>query len=195
MINIKYEDTRVILASASPRRQELLKLIFDSFEVIPSDVEENLPSGMAVELAPEYFAKEKCRAVYKNNTDALVIGCDTGVFIDGKMLGKPHSIEQAFEMLNMLSGRTHEVITGCCIKYADKEISFSSITKVKFKKLTYEETESYINSKEPLDKAGAYGIQGKGALFIEEICGDYYSVMGLPVNKLYSAALKILNED
>lgn len=195
MINIKYEDTRVILASASPRRQELLKLIFDSFEVIPSDVEENMPSGMVVELAPEYFAKEKCRAVYKNNADALVIGCDTGVFIDGKMLGKPHSTEQAFEMLNMLSGRTHEVITGCCVKYADKEISFSSITKVKFKKLTYEETESYINSKEPLDKAGAYGIQGKGALFIEEICGDYYSVMGLPVNKLYSAALEILNED
>lgn len=192
--NINNQNIRVILASASPRRQELLRLIFDSFEVIPSDVDETLPPDMAVELAPEYFAKQKCRSVYENNRNALVIGSDTGVFIDGKMLGKPQSTKQAFDMLTMLSGRTHKVITGCCVKYADREISFSSVTRVKFKKLTNEETESYINSKEPLDKAGAYGIQGKGALFVEEICGDYYSVMGLPVNRLYCAVLEILNK-
>ena len=192
MININ--DTRVILASASPRRQELLRLIFDSFEVIPADVDERVPQDLKITDAPRYLAELKCEHIAKSEADALVIGSDTGVFIDGEMLGKPHNTQEALEMLKRLSGRTHDVITGCCVVYKGVKKSFACITKVKFKELTDNEIKEYINSKEPLDKAGAYGIQGKGALFIEWINGDYYTVMGLPINRLYCCVLEILNE-
>lgn len=191
---IDINDTRVILASASPRRQELLRLIFDSFKVMPADVDEKVPEDLRITEAPRYLAELKCNHIAQSEADALVIGSDTGVFTDGEMLGKPHDAQEAFEMLKRLSGRTHDVITGCCVVYMGIKKSFSCITKVKFKELTDKEIKEYIDSKEPLDKAGAYGIQGKGALFIEWINGDYYTVMGLPVNRLYCCVLEILDE-
>lgn len=186
------KNVRVVLASASPRRQELLKLLFESFEVAPADVEEIIPQNLNLTHAPEYLATLKCKSVASKYRGALVIGADTGVFIDGKMLGKPGGSEQAFEMLTSLSGREHDVITGCCVIYGEKCVSFSSCTKVKFKPMTNKEKETYISTGEPFDKAGAYGIQGCGALYIEGINGDYYTVMGLPVNKLYSTVSEIL---
>ena len=116
--------------------------------------------------------------------DDVVIGSDTGVFIDGTMLGKPENKEQAREMLKLLSGKTHKVITGCSVFYKGQNISFSEVTEVEFYHLTDSEIEEYIATGEPMDKAGAYGIQGKGALLIKRIKGDYYNVVGLPVGAL-----------
>ena len=175
----------IILASASPRRQELLKLIFDDFQVIPADIDETVRKTIELEQYPEYLALKKSRHIAeKRPVDDVVIGCDTGVFIDDIMLGKPKDKEQAAEMLKMLSGRTHKVITGCSIFYKGQNISFSEETEVQFYRLSENDISEYIATGEPMDKAGAYGIQGKGALLVKRINGDYYNVMGLPVAAL-----------
>lgn len=178
---------RIILGSASPRRHQLLALIVRDFEVIVSDfkeiVTESKPTFVAVELA-----EQKARAVCKlvgSEEEALIIGADTIVFT-GKILGKPQNIKEAFEMLKSLSDRTHTVVTGVCVKssFTGVEKCFYSETKVEFVKLSEEVIWRYINSGEPMDKAGAYGIQGMGARFIKSINGCYYNVVGLPVQKL-----------
>lgn len=173
-----------ILASASPRRKELLQNITPIFNIIPSNAEEIVPEDLAKEQAPEYLATLKAKDIAGKHPDALVIGADTGVFIDGEMLGKPKDKEHADAMLHMLSGRTHKVITGCCICYQGKHQSMSEVTEVTFFPLQDKEIEAYIASGEPYDKAGAYGIQGKGMLLVEKISGDYFNVVGLPVAKL-----------
>lgn len=178
---------KIILGSASPRRNQLLSLIVRDFEVIVSDFKEvateNRPTFVAVELA-----EQKARAVYKlveSVEEALIIGADTIVFTE-KILGKPENRNDAFEMLKSLSDRTHSVVTGVCIKSSLTGIEecFYSETKVEFVKLSEELIWRYINSGEPMDKAGAYGIQGMGARFIKNINGCYYNVVGLPVQKL-----------
>ena len=175
----------VILASGSPRRRELLKLIFDEFMVYPADIDETVRKAIDIEQYPEYLAVKKARHIAERNSpDDIVIGCDTGVFIDTLMLGKPKDAEQAKEMLTLLSGRTHKVITGCCVMYEGRSISFSEVTEVEFQRLTPEEIDEYIATGEPMDKAGAYGIQGKGALLVKKITGDYFNVVGLPVSSL-----------
>ncbi len=175
----------IILASASPRRQELLKLIFDDFTVEPADIDETVRKTIELEQYPEYLALKKSRHVAeKRPVDDVVIGCDTGVFIDDIMLGKPSDKQQAKEMLRLLSGKTHKVITGCSIFYKGQNISFSEVTEVEFYHLTDREIDEYIATGEPMDKAGAYGIQGKGALLVKKINGDYYNVVGLPVGTL-----------
>lgn len=175
----------IILASASPRRQELLKLIYSDFEVMPADIEEIVRKTIELEQYPEYLALKKSRHIAeKRPIDDVVIGCDTGVFIDDIMLGKPQNKEQAAEMLRMLSGRTHKVITGCSVFYKGQNISFSETTEVEFYRLTDTDISEYIATGEPMDKAGAYGIQGKGALLVKRINGDYYNVVGLPVGQL-----------
>ena len=175
----------VILASASPRRQELLKLIFEDFLVEPADIDETVRRTIELEQYPEYLALKKSRYVSeKNHFNDIVIGCDTGVFIGDIMLGKPADKEKAREMLKLLSGRTHKVITGVSIFYKGQNISFSQVTDVEFFHLTDSDIDEYINTGEPMDKAGAYGIQGKGALLVKRIKGDYYNVMGLPVAEL-----------
>ncbi len=175
----------IILASASPRRQELLKLIYSDFEVMPADIEEIVRKTIELEQYPEYLALKKSRHIAeKRPVDDVVIGCDTGVFIDDIMLGKPQNKEQAAEMLKLLSGRTHKVITGCSIFYKGQNISFSETTEVEFYRLTDTDISEYIATGEPMDKAGAYGIQGKGALLVKKINGDYYNVVGLPVGQL-----------
>ena len=181
----------IILASASPRRQELLKLITENFIVIPSDIDECVPNNIETEKSPEYLAVKKAKHIYENgHRNDVVISCDTGVFIDGKMLGKPKNKEDAKQMLTELSGRKHKVITGCCICKNSTVNSFSMVTEVEFYPLTEKEIESYIATGEPMDKAGAYGAQGRGALFVERIDGDFFNVMGLPLHRLYKMLKK-----
>lgn len=173
-----------ILASASPRRKELLKLIIKDFSVIPAEVEETLPDNISAEFSPEFLAVKKAKAVAGLHPDALVIGADTAVFSGGTMLGKPESPEDACEMLNSLSSETHFVITGCALFYKGKTLSFSEKTFVEFYPLSEREINQYILSGSPFDKAGGYGIQDEGGLFVKKIDGDYNNVVGLPVARL-----------
>lgn len=171
----------VVLASNSPRRKELLRLIFPSFEIEPADIDESRAENVALDQMPVYLALQKAEQIRRKHPDELVIGCDTGVFIDNIMLGKPGSDKSAFEMLKLLSGRTHRVITGCAVLQGERSVTFSQMTEVTFYPLTDGEISRYIETGEPNDKAGAYGIQGRGALLVREIRGDYYNVVGLPV--------------
>ena len=171
----------IVLASNSPRRKQLLRLICSSFEIDPADIDESRAENIALDKMPEYLALRKAEQIHQKHPDDVVIGCDTGVFIDNMMIGKPSSDRTAFEILKMLSGRTHKVITGCAVFRGDEKYSFSQTTEVEFYPLSDDEINEYIATGEPGDKAGAYGIQGKGALLVKEIRGDYYNVVGLPV--------------
>lgn len=171
----------IILASASPRRQELLSLITDNFKIEPAHIDESIHEHTELFKIPEYLAVKKAEYVHKLHPDDTVIGCDTGVFIDNQMIGKPKSDKAAFEILKLLSGKTHRVITGCAVYKGGRTVSFSQVTEVEFYKLTNSEIEEYIATGETSDKAGAYGIQGKGALLVKQIKGDYFNVVGLPV--------------
>ena len=174
-----------ILASASPRRQELLHKITDDFIVQPADVDETIPDDILPEDAAVYLSHIKAEAVSNQYPGSIVIGCDTIVLLNDQILGKPHSPEQAREMLQMLSGNRHQVITGTTVTDGNHTISFASETAVQFYPLSEAEISAYLETGEPFDKAGAYGIQGKGSLLIQGIQGDYFTVMGLPVAKLY----------
>lgn len=174
----------VILASASPRRQELLSVICDDFKIEPSDIDENINSEIDTEKIPEFLARKKAEHIFNKHPYDTVIGCDTGVFIDGKILGKPKDEKDAVKMLSSLSGKIHKVITGCAIFHENKVISFSKVTEVEFYTLDDEEIESYVKTGEPLDKAGSYGIQGKGSVLVKSIRGDYFNVVGLPIAEL-----------
>lgn len=184
---------KIILASASPRRRELLKIIVDDFEAVSTDVDESLPTDLPAEKVAEYLSKIKAMAV-ENNRGGVIIGCDTIVACKNKILGKPKDIDECRSFISMLSGETHKVITGCTLICGDKIISFSETTEVAFRKLTNDEIEQYIATSEPYDKAGGYGIQGKGALLVEKINGDYFNVVGLPVSRLNVELKEIFNE-
>lgn len=176
----------VVLASASPRRRELMSLVCDSFIIEPADIDESVDKYVCEEEIPETLALKKASFIRENGHEKdTVIGCDTGVFLDGKMIGKPRDEQDAFEILKSLSGRTHKVITGCAILSPERTASFSQVTEVDFYPLTDDEIKDYIASGEPMDKAGAYGIQGRGARFVRRIEGDYFNVVGLPVARLY----------
>lgn len=174
----------IILASASPRRKELLGVITKDFEIIPSDAEETVPVGILADETAEYLAKIKALSVAQIHPESIVIGADTCVVADGVILGKPKDEDDAREMLKMMSGMTHKVITGCAIVKNGVVNSFSVTTEVEFYPLSDEEIEKYINTPEPYDKAGGYGIQGKASLFVKGIKGDYFNVVGLPVAEL-----------
>ncbi len=176
----------IILASASPRRRELLKFITEDFTVRISEVEEITDPTLSAEETVKELARIKGEAVARDFPSDTVISSDTIVVLDGNILGKPHSREEAFSMLSSLSGRRHTVYTGVCITCADRKITFAEATEVNFSSLSEEEINAYIDSGEPFDKAGAYGIQGRGSIMISSINGDYYNVMGLPVARLYS---------
>ena len=178
----------MILASQSPRRRELLAFISPDFRVIPAVGEENIPDGAAPEQAVLALSRQKAEEVSRANKGELVIAADTVVAIDGKILGKPHSEAEAFEMLSTLSGRVHSVYTGVCVIFADGSTeNFAEETKVEFYPLTAEEINAYIATGDPMDKAGAYGIQEKGSANVKGIVGDFYNVMGLPVGRLARA--------
>ena len=174
-----------VLASASPRRSELIELFdIDEVKIIPSPSEESF-IGLTPEETVKAVAMSKAKAVLPLcGSDDAVLGADTLVFLGSTPLGKPHSEQEAFEMLRALSGKTHSVCTGCAIIKGGTAVSFAETTLVTFRELNDAEIRRYIASGEPMDKAGAYGIQGRGALFITGIDGDFYNVMGLPVCSL-----------
>lgn len=175
---------KIILASNSPRRKELLKYLYQDFLVIPADIDETIPKDIEIEKSAEYVAIKKAKAISKDNQDSLVIGCDTIVLVDNTILGKPKDKSNCLNMLKSLSGREHSVITGVCVVFGEKMITFSEETKVKFYTLSDDEILKYISTGEPFDKAGGYGIQGYGSLLVEKISGDYFNVVGLPISKL-----------
>lgn len=187
-------NEKIILASASPRRQELLKYIVPEFEVKPADIDETLPADVPPEKAAEFLAVQKAKHTAKQYPECVVIGSDTVVIIDSTILGKPADKADAERMLKLLSGRTHKVVTGVCIACGEKTDSFSCETKVKFYPLTEEEILDYIATGEPMDKAGAYGIQGYGSILAEGIEGDFFNVMGLPVAMLKRRLEKFIKE-
>lgn len=176
---------KVILASASPRRKELLSLAGVDFTVKVADVEEIIPENASPDEVVRSLALQKAQAVAKDNPDCIVIGSDTVVALDGVILGKPKDEENAKQMLTALSGRSHTVYTGVALIHGEKIKNFCEATEVVFNELTDEEIVNYIATKEPMDKAGAYGIQGKGCVLVEKIKGDYFNVVGLPVSRVY----------
>ena len=180
---------RIILASASPRRKELLEKLGLRFEVEPSNYEEYTPSGLEPHELARRISREKAKAVASKHEDAIVIAADTFIVFGKRILGKPHTAIEAREMLKTLSGQSHSVVTGFSIIDAgtNRTLSQSVETKVYIKKLTQVEIDVYVKSKEPLDKAGAYAIQGLGAVFVEKIEGDYFNVIGLPLSALTEA--------
>ncbi len=182
----------VVLASASPRRKELLGLIFDEFLVFPSSVDETIPENLEAVEVPEFLSKIKARDVADKFPDSLVIGADTCVIINNEILGKPSNFSEAKRMLKTLSGNTHSVITGCTIIYKGVEVSFSVETFVNFYELNEQQIVDYINLNESYDKAGGYGIQSKGAMLLKSINGDYFNVVGLPVAELNRKILDII---
>ncbi|MEG0289927.1 MAG: Maf family protein [Erysipelotrichaceae bacterium] len=184
---------RIILASESPRRRELMMMMDIPFTTKPSHCEEYFNDQIAIPAAIEAIATQKANAVLSTFPDEIIIGADTVVVIDGEVLGKPHEPEIAIEMLKRLSGRTHQVISAVSILSPLGNESFHVETQVTFFPLSEEEIITYVNSKEPLDKAGAYGIQGKGAFLVERIDGDYYNVMGLPISTLYRKLTKYID--
>ena len=209
----KEQNVRLVLASASPRRRELLSQIGLEFTVMPSTKEENAKTTEAGALVQE-LSRQKAADIWeqlsggqgqnpdtdqeqiseetqepnlngKRQPELLVIGADTVVCCEGKILGKPHSREAAAEMLTALQGRSHEVYTGVTLYSQSETVTFFECTQVEFYPMTEVEISEYIDSKEPMDKAGAYGIQGLGARFVKGIRGDYNNVVGLPVGRLY----------
>ena len=174
---------KLILASASPRRREILKNAGFEFEVKTSEADETLPDGISPEDAVELLAKLKNEAV-RAESDTTVISADTIVVCDGKILGKPKDEADAFDMLRTLSGREHFVYTGVCLRKGEKKTVFFEKTAVYFYELCDSEISAYITTGEPMDKAGAYGIQGNGAVLVKKIDGDYLNVVGLPLARL-----------
>lgn len=179
----------LILASKSPRRQELLKLITDDFEIRTADVDETLPQGINPADAVLYLSAIKARPFAGGND--IVIGADTVVALGNEILGKPSSREDAKRMLCALSGKIHSVFTGVTLIKGGEERSFYVESRVKFYELTPQEIADYVESGECDDKAGAYGIQGKGSLLVEKIDGDYFNIVGLPVARLYRELLNL----
>lgn len=177
---------RVVLASGSPRRRELLEQmgILD-FEVLPAKGEETAPAGLSPEELVKHLALQKAREVFALRGGATVIGADTVVALEGRILGKPKDAADAAEMLAALSGRSHEVYTGVAVLSGERILTHAERTEVEFRALSAEEIAAYVATGEPLDKAGGYGIQGKACVFIRGIRGDYYNVVGLPVCALH----------
>lgn len=172
---------RIVLASGSPRRQELLTRIgIRDFTVRVPQVEEWYPQGLTPPEIVSYISREKSQAV-PSEEDEIVITADTMVFLDGRRLGKPRDEADALRMLSALEGRHHTVCTGVTVRQDDRVLTRAQSTQVWFREATTEELKNYIRSGEPMDKAGAYGVQGLGALLVERIDGDFFNVMGLPV--------------
>jgi septum formation protein len=171
----------IALASASPRRQELLKNAGISFSVRPANLKEIRHPDEDPKAFAERMAREKAKAVYESMPDACILAADTVVVVDDQVLGKPNSAADAARMLRLLAGRQHKVITGVCLCGSGFEDVRSETTTVQFNPLTEDEIQRYISTGEPMDKAGAYGIQGLASRWISRIEGDYFNVVGLPV--------------
>ena len=184
---------QLILASASPRRKALLSLLGIPFTVRAADIDETMDPEKPPFDEVARVSRLKALAVSRGEED-VVIAADTIVVCQGKVLGKPHSEAEAASMLRLLSGRDHQVMTGCTILFGDRAETFTEVTSLHFRPLSEKEIQKYVQSGEPMDKAGAYGIQGGAALFCEKLEGDYYNVMGLPVCRLYETLCRTAPE-
>lgn len=174
----------IVLASGSPRRRELLETMGLEFSVVPAKGEEIAPEGAGPAETVMALSKAKAGEVAKSRPESLVIAADTVVWAEGRILGKPKDEAEARAMLRMLSDNTHEVYTGVTLMLGEKEAVGAECTKVFFRRLTDEEIDRYVSTGEPMDKAGAYGIQGRAALMVRRLEGDYFNVMGLPLCRL-----------
>lgn len=178
------EAPRIILASQSPRRAQLLRMLGLDFDVRPADIDETYLDGESAPAHAERLAREKAMKVAGEEPDSIVIGSDTVVVVDRDVLGKPRDREDAVEMLLRLQGRVHRVETGVAVARGDRLLSCVETVRVYFRPFDRRMAEAYVNTGEPMDKAGAYGIQGYGSTLVERIDGDYYAVMGLPVARM-----------
>lgn len=174
----------IILASASPRRKELLGKITSNFKIIPSTCDETIPDNIKAIDVAEYLSAQKAKDIFKDNKDDVVIGSDTTIVFNNKVYGKAKDKNDARNMLKEFSGNTHYVVTGVTIISSKRSISFSSISEVTFFELSDKDIDDYLSIDEYVDKAGAYAIQGKGGLLIKEIKGDYNGIVGLPIARL-----------
>jgi len=183
---------KIILASASPRRKEILEITGLKFSVCSSDYEEDLDLPLKPHKLARFLSLRKAEAVAHKHKGAIIIAADTFICFKNRLFGKPHSREEAEKMLRLLNGKVHSVITGYSVidMQNDQIVSRSVATKVYFRKLTEGEINAYVRSGEPLDKAGAYAVQGLGAVFIEKIEGDFFNVMGLPLCALTESLKK-----
>ena len=184
---------QLILASASPRRKELLGLFGIPFAIRVADIDETMDPGRSPYDEVGRVSRAKALAVPREKED-IVIAADTIVVCGGTVLGKPKTEEEAKAMLRLLSGRDHQVMTGCTVLRGERCETFTEVTDLHFRELREKEIERYVASGEPMDKAGAYGIQGGAALFCERMAGDYYNVMGLPVCRLWKTLAEIAPE-
>ena len=189
---LKEKMKKIVLSSNSPRRKELLGELGIDFEVrVIEGIDETYPKELSVEEVPQYIAREKAR-VYIVGKDEVLLTADTVVVLGNEIMGKPHDEADAMRMLRQLRGKTHQVITGVCLKTSDKQVTFSDITDVSFAELTDEEIKFYVDNFRPLDKAGAYGIQEWiGLAGVTGIKGSYFNVVGLPVHRVYAELKKL----
>lgn len=188
---------KIILASTSPRRKQLLEQIDFSFEIIPSTIYEDFNISLKPKNFAMHYAELKAKDVASNYTDALVIGADTIVVYDDKILGKPKDKNESFDMLTMLSGNTHKVITGVSIQWQSCNISetFAEETFVTFREINKSDILYYISTYNPFDKAGSYGIQDWFSVYVKEIKGDFYNVLGFPLSSFYQRYKRIFEAD
>ncbi len=193
MLNEKFKNHRIILASGSPRRQQFLKELDVDFEIQLKDIEEIYPEHLQAEEITNFLAKLKASAfVLDLDDNDILITSDTIVWLNNKALGKPKDYDDAFEMLTEMSGTTHKVITSVCLKTIDKEVVFYEETLVTFTELSSDEIKYYLDNYKPFDKAGSYGIQEWiGLVAIEKIEGSYANVVGLPTHRLYEELMKL----
>ena len=184
---------RLILASQSPRRRELLGLFRRPFTIQVADIDETMDADRPPYDEVARVSRAKAEAIAREKDD-IVVAADTIVVCNGQILGKPWDEADAFRMLRLLSGRDHQVMTGMTVLRGDRAVTCTEVTDIHFRELSDKEIESYIATGEPMDKAGSYGIQGGAALFAERMVGDYYNVMGLPVCRLYQILAEIAPE-
>lgn len=183
-------NEKIVLASQSPRRKELISLIATDVTIRPADCDETLPEGISPRDAVEYLSKNKNDAAREiSHNDEIVVSADTVVAVDDIILGKPVDKDDARYMISLLQGRVHSVYTGVTISKGEKCVTFSEKTEVEFNHMTEGEIEEYISSSEPYDKAGSYAVQGKACVYIKGLNGDYFNVVGLPVSRLYKELL------
>jgi septum formation protein len=178
------DDSKIVLASQSPRRVELLKEISSQFEVAPSSIEEVLDPGLRPEENAQNLARAKAESIAPSFPDCWVIGADTLVTLDHEIFGKPEDKEDAKRILKKLSGREHTVVTGICVVGPEKSLDKAVVSQIKIKPLTDQEIEDYIATGEPMDKAGAYAIQGKGNFMVRSFSGSKNNIIGLPLEEL-----------
>jgi len=183
---------RLILASGSPRRKQLLETLNIPFEIIVSDINETIDLNLDLNKEIERLSYNKANSVFMSNKDGVVIGSDTIVTINNKVLGKPKNTQEAKDMLRLLSNNKHTVITAVTIINEHKVDTFSISSDVYFYDLNEQEIDDYVRTGEPMDKAGAYAIQGVGSRFIKKIDGDYYAIMGLPIGEVYRRLINFL---